>query len=169
LFYASFDSIDEQVIQKGLEPNMSFAEISKKKKKDEWVVVQGVPMRNGYTVRDIVYHGPGGVAVVRAVNECRSRFKTLGEWPVIGVDQVYKAFGYSKGASMTRYAHRMSLWEDEVAGYYGWMTVGPSDSRISVKIMIYDLSNILPVEYGEKQDWKWLSRCFTYAEMYDLL
>jgi hypothetical protein len=134
----------------------------KSRKKDLWLVVQGVPIVNGCgsTPGEIVFEGAGSVEISRYVRACFGRYHTIAPTSEFRDYSVLAALGYKSMQGLVRYTYTLDLWEDSEDGsIYGNLSDGgPGIALDRVELAQTALDMDHPTWEGRA--WERLVACF---------
>jgi hypothetical protein len=149
---------------------MSFATLSKKRKKDEWILTQAVYLEGGgMTTGLTVYHGCGTASIIDMIFECRSRLESLPAATSIAIDDRHTLFGYKSSEALRSHAFEMEIWDGELC-VTGSMRCGGQSSRVMVNFLFLGMppKSADPDLHDMMRDWIWrdLVNTFEYAGTY---
>lgn len=151
-------------------PSMNFATVYKKKNADLWLVQQGIPLWDGHsTGGEAAFQGSGSSEIARIIPACHKAYKD--RQPVTESELLSapaeRIFGYRPGSTLQRYVHEMNIWDDDVGGLYGNISLGSNYRSPFVLRVRLDLplGGIEEKTWVEKT-WNTLQTAFAYAEMF---
>jgi len=147
---------------------MSFAIIYKKRNHDLWLVEQGRRLRDGNaTGGEAIFQGSGSVEIARFIPKCRSTYKASEPIDWDGIQPAPKVFGYQPSLTLQRYVLSMNLWEDELGGVYGNLSLGNSyKSPFVLHVRLPFFIEVLGEEAWMEEAWETLQTAFSNAEQF---
>ncbi|MEO5915637.1 MAG: hypothetical protein ABIS50_15490 [Luteolibacter sp.] len=156
---------------------MFFASLLKKRKSDEWLLCHGVRLQypNSSMDGEPIYHGGGGVEIIRKIHECRLLFDEIP--PVDTSATSYdrsKIFGYRSEAAIASHAIEMRIsyltYPESVTTYTGSIQLGGRNGRVALTFHFLSMASIIDDpqmrQIIAKDEWKELERTFECAHGY---
>lgn len=147
---------------------MFFVEIFKRRGKDFWVVVQGLPLPDGSSTNgEIVYQGPGKLRIAEFVRECHRNYLEAEPDTEGSFHPASDAFGYSSGSALRRYTHEMTFLDSDPDIFAGINLGRINYPQWRLEFTFAHSAAEMDDPEWTRQCWEKIQQGFQYAELFE--